>query len=153
MIGETAPFALFDDKSVSAMSAPFRLLPGHVAEFSAFNFSQFLVQPDADRARVYQGACLHQIHYTSKPLPEYVPCSGVIPDFSQLGKILVEGPVFVNGCHWSLDACNTLRRLDLPGVYRFILNDPVAAGVVQIYMRVYTTGEITSGNSTVYFGE
>jgi hypothetical protein len=64
---------------------------------------------------------------------------------------MAEGPVVAGGCEWALSACETMKILDMPGLYRLVLNDPAASATVQIYLRYYPI-EYLSRDAALYFG-
>jgi hypothetical protein len=154
MSGENTLYHIFDERSVSQESAPFRLLPGHVAEIMAFGFTSQPFRRDPDEAFMQQEACIHRVYYTETELPEYCPCTGLsLPKIADYrGKILIEGHISNKGCFWSLNYCNNLVLIDIPGVYRLILNDPNAPGNVHIYLRSYSKSELPR-NSALFIGE
>jgi hypothetical protein len=152
--GEGAPYPLFDERSVSQHSLPFRVLPGWLAEFQAFGFTAEPRRIEPDQAYTRPAACLWRVLYKAAPLPDYPEylCGPGIMDLSQhQAEVLDEGAIEVNGCQWSLTACRNLALLDLPGNYRLVLNDPAEAGQVRIYMRAYPKTDFNR-NSALYFG-
>jgi hypothetical protein len=132
-------FTLFDATSKDVQSPSFYINPGWVAEISAFGFDSSFVRPDPTRAKVLQTACLQKI-LLKTPLPVTHPegCGGVINLSVKGADILAEGPVVVRGCGLGVSACNTVMCLAWPGLYRLVLNDPDALGVVQVYLQSYT---------------
>jgi hypothetical protein len=153
--GYAAPYPIFDGLSCGVASKPFFISPGWMAEFLAFNFAQWRVRPSAACPLMEQQACLSRIIYKNFEPPEadVQPC-GVLPDVTGYKpEILAETRLVTEGCPWSLSACRNYRMLDLPGAYRFILNDPAAAGNVLIYMLAHPLSGRPARPSRLYFGE
>ncbi|MDR1314791.1 MAG: hypothetical protein LBQ12_14160 [Deltaproteobacteria bacterium] len=155
--GYVIPHPIFDSNSLPGeqASAPFCLTQGWMAEFIAVNFADHPVRPDLGKPTVYQAACLRKILYKNFEMPDTdgAPC-GPLPDVAgRKAEILTEIPVIAGGCPWSISACDNYRLLDLPGVYRLVLNDPDAAGTVSVYMLAHPRSEWPSRPSRLYFGE
>ncbi|MDR1079456.1 MAG: hypothetical protein LBQ79_00455 [Deltaproteobacteria bacterium] len=153
--GYVIPHAIFDETSVDVASEPFYISPGWMVELLAFNFANSPVQPDPLKPKLLQAACLRRIMYKAFEPPEVdvQPC-GVLPDITKYqAEILAENWVMTDGCEWSLTACDNYRLLDIPGAYRFILNDAGAVGTVLIYMMAHPLSAWPSRPSRLYFGE
>jgi hypothetical protein len=149
----SVPAALFGPESFTAESDLFYVTPGWFAVLSAFGFLPVPVPVDPDRPRVIQRACLYQVQVKAvpDPAPEDLPCGVFLPAPGVRIEVADEGPVVTGGCPWELSACDTARILDLPGIYRLVLNDPAAAGTVRIYMTFYTL-DLQSRNPALHFG-
>jgi hypothetical protein len=141
---------------VDAVSRPFFVSPGWHAEFLALNFAARLVRPDPELPMVAQAACLYRILYKEfvLPDPERDACGGGFLDMARMQpEILAETPIITGGCPWSLSHCDNFRLLDVPGVYRLVLNDPEAAGTVSVYMTAHPLPPWSLRPSRLYYGE
>jgi hypothetical protein len=136
------PLALFDWNSVCAMSDIFYISPGWFGVFRAFGFLSNKVPVIAGRAYARQMVCLNQIQLGLVVEDRDMPCGVMRRAGDTQGiEILAEGPVILDSCVWRLSACQTVNVLSLPGAYRLVLNDPAAAGVVQVYLKAYPLTE------------
>ncbi|MDR1872026.1 MAG: hypothetical protein LBS60_08965 [Deltaproteobacteria bacterium] len=143
---------LFDDKSLEQSSELFYITSGWFGVLSAYGFLDISVPIDPDLPWTKQRACLNQVELGNVIIPEDRPC-GVInkAGSNSYVEIIAEGPLALHGCPWHLSACHNKAILDIPGTYRLILNDPVAAGSVQIYLKVYPLNSL-SKNSALSIG-
>jgi hypothetical protein len=129
---------LFNTTTFRQDSELFYITRGWFAVLYAFGFDPIPVEIDPDFPRTAQRACLNYVLTRAETVYEDLPC-GV---FLEVGAntrvdIIAETPVLTGGCAWHMSACDNMKILDLPGLYRFVLNDPAAAGSVQIYLRYY----------------
>jgi hypothetical protein len=154
--GAAVPYPVFSENSSERASQVFYVNKGWHAEFLALNFASRLVRPDPQRPMVNQAACLYRVLYKEFVLPEpdKDQCGGGILDLTRYRpEILAEVPLITAGCPWSLSYCDNYRQLDIPGTYRFVLNDPEAAGVVSIYMMAHPLPAWSLRPSRLYYGE
>lgn len=143
---------LFDGESLTPESDIFYIISGWFGIFTAYGFLDSRVPVDPSLPYVRQQACLNQVHIGSTVYPQEYPCGVVRPVGHGVSlEIAAEGPVITDNCPWHLSACQTVGLLDVPGAYRMVLNDPAAAGVVQIYLKAYPLSNL-SRNSALFFG-
>lgn len=144
---------LFGKDSSEVCSPIFRVFPGHVWVFQAFNFVQDKHRPDpVVEAAEAQQACLNQIVFKEGTLTKSNECGALVMDYDSCkGSILAENMLVVNNCCWCVNACNTVAILDIPGDYRWVLNDSTALKVVQLYARWYSR-EHFPYDSSVFYG-
>jgi hypothetical protein len=152
MTGGGVPEPLFDTTSLSVESDVFCITPGWFGLFSAFGFKSVKVQLEPGKPKGRQAACLSQVLTRTVIVPEELPC-GVVREVGsdRRVEIIAEGPVTANGCMWSLSACETMKILDVPGLYRLTLNDKAATATVQVYVRYYPLDRL-SRDPALYFG-
>ena len=58
----------------------------------------------------------------------------------------------MNGCTFEISKCNNTMLLNIPGSYRFVMNDATAIGNARIYLRVFTKEEFP-WDSKFFIGE
>ena len=153
MKGAGAPYALFDENSISAESIPFFISPGMLAEFMLFDLSDEPRQLEPGTFKVCPAVCLNQLVLgEGVELPQPSLCDGLIVDLSKYpGVILAEGPIKTDCCQWSLSSGDNRRFLDIPGTYRFVLNDLTLAGWFRLYMRAWPKSDFNRP-SGLFFG-
>jgi hypothetical protein len=153
MIKGGIPTALFDTDSIETGSALFYVTRGWTVVLSAYGFSRSPLPIDPDKFKAMQRACLHRVITRTVEFPQELPC-GVFPEVGANTRVevIAEAPVIVNGREWSLNACGNLAFLGVPGIYRLVLNDPAAAGNVQVYMEYYHNSELIYRPGGLYFG-
>jgi hypothetical protein len=128
---------LYNSTNVNELSSVFFVHPGWVADIIGVGFKNELVSLP-DETITYQLACLHTI--IPKPGTNMIYDNGVgavlvTPD--KYDDILVDQPMIVDCCGYNVSARDTHLYLTWPGHFRFVLNDPQAIGIVQIYMLAY----------------
>jgi len=134
-------------------SERFGLAPGYVALFYAVGFEPYRNAAPTDQVRMEQKACLQRIitNYETPQAAICTPCAvyppqNEVPDFEFV--IDIEGA----GCDWSVSMCRNFAILGVPGYWQFVLNDPEAVGVANIYMDVVETGAIPVQLAASFFG-
>lgn len=135
--------ALFDVNSKSVESPFFTVLPGHIVQAQAFGFQDHVTRQDETERRVPQVACLQQVLFTEKVRGSIDAaiskgnCDCVINGTLDKYATAVEAyeELVIDGCSPAINACTNQMLINLPGVYRFVLNDANALGVVRIYIH------------------
>ena len=143
---------LFDESSSSLESAPFYVRTGWFGLLTAFGFQGRKVAVAPGKPKVRPMACVRMIRADYDIDRREAPC-GVIRDIPE--PFLVserEGGVATRGRTWSLSACDTVALIDIPGVYRLVLNDPASLGMVAIYLSAMLAHQM-GRPSALYFGE
>jgi len=134
---------LFDTNSKSVESPFFTVLPGHIIQVQAFGFQDYVERTDDSERKVKQVACLQQVLFTENvrdTLDAAIGkgnCDCVMHGTLDKYVTSVEAyeELLMDGCSPSIDSCNNQMLINLPGVYRFVLNDQNALGVVRIYIH------------------
>ena len=133
---------LFTDKSTSVYSPFFYVFPGYVVQALAFGFLEKATRSGREERQVPQMACLEQALLYEDVKVEMAPTdkkSCPCPKLYNLStEVLEVEELNVNGCSFSLSACNNQMLINLPGTYRFVLNDQTALGVARVYLRMYS---------------
>lgn len=146
---------IFTEKSQSVQSPFFYVSPGTIVQAQAFGFVTFASRMDNTERRVPQVACLEQVLFK-----EGVRLDGTtddchctkIYDLSRFTTEVLEcEEVMLNGCGVNLSACKNQILINLPGAYRFVLNDQTAIGNARIYLRTYSSAEFP-WNSSLFIG-
>jgi hypothetical protein len=131
-------FEVFGAASGDVQSDIFTVLPGWEATALGFGFRRELVKVNPDGYKTIQAACLYQVLLSGTEFMAREEGCGVVAVIPpRVNDILAEGPVAIDGCFVSVDACNSRVALPTPGTYRFILNDPEAVGNVQVYVTAF----------------
>lgn len=145
---------LFDERSTKLESRYFRVFPGEVAVIQAFGFAEYKT-PVPGEFKAHQAVCLEQVLFKVEPLPEK-PCGtcggGIIDITKHKGEVLAYETVRSNGCGVSMDLCNNILLWNIPGSYRFVLNDQSAIGQVRIYLRIITKDEFPWNIAPIHVG-
>lgn len=127
---------IFDEHSTSVSSKPIYIAQGDIGIFQAFGFADYREPATDDEAEVPQLACINMLLLKEVDLPNFDYCCSSEIDLSKLaGVVMVEETLISDDCKFSLSACNNYMMINIPGSYRFVLNDDAAIGVVKIYWR------------------
>lgn len=147
---------LFSEKSSSAESPCFYVAPGFVVQAMAFGFMDKASRADKSELQVPQAACLQQVLFAEDvkwDVPEPADgCSCAPKIYNRTTKIIAVEDVYINGCCCTLSACNNHMLINIPGSYRFMLNDLTALGVVRVFLRMYSRDEFP-WQSRLFVGE
>lgn len=128
--------AIFDEHSSSVSSTPIYIAQGDIGIFQAFGFADYREPNTDDEAEVPQLACVNMLLLKEADLPGFEYCTSSTIDLSKyVGQVMVEETLSSDDCRFSLSACNNFMMINIPGSYRFVLNDDAAVGVVKIYWR------------------
>ena len=148
------PQALFHGKSKSVESPLFYIQPGEVLQAQAFGFACSKAKADDSERTVPQVAYLEQVMLDEAliDLVENKHNCGCTKLYDRDTKIIATEEVIICGHCVMLSAKNNQLLLDLPGVYRFVLNDVTALTNVQIFLRTFTKQEFAR-NSSLFIGE
>ena len=148
------PKALFHCLSKSVESPLFYIQPGEVLQAQAFGFACSRTKLDDSERAVPQVAYLEQVMLDealmdSTENKNNCCCTKL---YDKTTKIIAAEEVMICGHCVMLSANNNQLLLDLPGVYRFVLNDVTALTNVQIFLRTFTKQEFDR-NSSLFIGE
>jgi len=147
------PIPLLDDQSQSVESRMFHVFPGQVAVVRAYGFMPYKERVDDTETQVTQVACLQSVIFEESALPDYDSCQGLIVDFSKYkGQVKELDYVYLDGCGVEVSACNNHILINIPGSYRFVLNDETAVGMARIYVTIMDRGVYT-WESKLFVGE
>lgn len=136
------PNPIFDESSVEIYSGPFVINPGEVAIIRAFDFADYADRVDTTTARVSQSACLEMLLFKENPLPLSPGCQGAFLNWNDfVGLPLAVEKVRVGGCAVSISKCHNLLLFNVPGTYRFTMNDDTAVGEARIYIQIISKTE------------
>lgn len=148
---------LFTELSTGVESPFFYVAPGEVVQVMAFDFVQNKARENNER-EVPLVACLEQVLFKETvKIQSYDGKRGTtanrimsLKDYAT--DVLAIETVQHNGCGFTLSSCNNLMLINIPGNYRFVLNDMTALGTARIYLRVFTKDEFP-WNSKFMIGE
>ena len=148
------PQALFHGTSKSVESPLFYIQPGEVLQAQAFGFACSKAKLDSQERTVPQVAYLEQVMLDealvdSTENKNKCCCTKL---YDRATKIIATEQVTICGHCVMLSAKHNQLLLDLPGVYRFVLNDVTALTNVQIFLRTFTKQEFDR-NSSLFIGE
>lgn len=136
------PIPIFDENSVEIQSGVFVINPGEVAILRAFGFADYADRVDTSTTRVSQSACLEMLLFKENPLPRSSGCQGDFIDWNDfIGLPLAAEKVRVGGCAISISKCHNLLLFNVPGTYRFTMNDDTAVGEARIYLQIISKTE------------
>lgn len=153
MSNRNYPVPLYDEHSVAIESAFFYLNPGEVAIIQAFGFMDYKERPDTTTTLQAQQACLEMLLFKEGVLPPRQECGGAALDFNEYaGNLLAKEQVMSGGCAWTISKCDNIKLLDVPGSYRFIMNDSTAVGNARVFVRILSEVAFQR-NSKLYMGE
>lgn len=144
---------LYDEKSKTQDSEFFTLLPGHVAIFTAHNIpvekhdnpdpEGFKVESHiyVERATVAPGDLV--VKSTSQTIDGLAVNAKMLP--KAISKVMT-------CCGWKMTACDNLKALTVPGVYRLQLSDPSMIGLVSVDITTLTIAQAAMMPESVKFG-
>lgn len=133
---------LWPEDNHTVDSEIFHVRPGEAALLVAAGLLAHRVRASQEEFDEPQSACLSRLvssdgtvvkRTVTSPCPQ---CTGVL-EYSSTAGSSIEVPVMVNGCRWTISACNNFRILAVPGAYRLHLNDETAIGKAQIYVDIF----------------
>ena len=137
------PVPLFDETSLGVDGNIFVLAPSQVAIIRAFGFEYYADRVDNTEARKPQSACMEMILFKEgNKLPGTSECGGYIIDLKRyVGEVMAIEQVRINNCSIGINKCNNLLLWNVPGAYRFVMNDQTAIGEARIYVQFITKTE------------
>lgn len=149
-LDKASPRVLMDELYQDIYSDIFTVMPGQIVIVRGFGF----VEHTSERPIIDQHACLHMMLFKDVKLPEFNGCSMPLFKLEDYpGVLLVEDEIRTfGGCTWKLSKCHNVILIDIPGSYRFVLNDPNAVGYVRIYANEFTHNEFPR-YSNLFVGE
>lgn len=138
-IAQSFPVPLFDENSLSLQGDFFHVFPGEVAQIQAFGFADWKSREDSSTRQVPQVACLEMILFKEVVIPDNTDgdCTHIYSLDRFKSAVLAIETVRRNGCTFSVSKCDNMLLLNLPGSYRFVMNDLSALGTARIYFRVF----------------
>lgn len=152
-IAKSIPVPLYTETSVDVISKFFHIFPGEIALIQAFGFMDYKSREGNEQQQVPQVACLEMILFKAEPFTERDQCSCPALDLSKYqSQILAVETLRANGCTYELSKCNNIMLLNIPGSYRFVMNDATAVGNARAYLRIMSKAEFT-WDSKLFVGE
>lgn len=124
---------IFDLGRTTKFSKPFRVDPGKVVVVSAFNFSCETLGNTGEIIKKGDCAILHKIDFTTPEMPTGNGCGCVLDNVDV--SISNSEPVVVCCEMWTLNACNNLLILSVPGYYMYELCNESSIGSVSISLE------------------
>lgn len=118
---------IFGLGQATKFSKPFRVDVGKVVVISSFNFSCDTMNDVGEVIKKGTCAVLHKINLTTPDMPSGDGCCGCILENIDV-SIANSEPVVVCCEMWTLNSCNNLLVLSVPGYYMFELCDESAIG-------------------------
>lgn len=148
---------LFTELSTSTESSMFFVNPGEIAQVMAFGFAKTASKADNTTRTVIQAAHLEQVLLTEEFKPSTMEkngcCCPILYNLSDFREtILAYEPV--RKCGQCIMMCrgDNMMLINTPGLYRFVLNDVNALGIVRMYIRMFTRDEFP-WDSKFFIGE
>lgn len=135
------PIPIFDEQSVELQSGVFVIFPGEIAILRAFGFQDYADRVDTNTTRTEQSGCLEMLLFKETPLPKSRGCHDTFNFIEFAGAPLAAEKVRVGGCAVSISKCNNLMLWNIPGTYRFSMNDSTALGDARIYLQIISKDE------------
>ena len=156
MIDKSIYIPLFTEKSKSVESPFFHIFPGSVVVARAFDFDCTRTPMSEDEfTNTPVKACLEQVMFREDFDDDPSGQNRGITVYDMkfyVTKLLAISPVVKNGCQLSLSADDTVMLLNVPGSYRFVLNDQASVGNARIYLQSFSHEEFP-WNSKFFMGE
>ena len=144
---------LFTETSVAIDSPFFHVFPGDIALIQAFGFMDYKERADKTELQVPQVACLEMLLFKEGVIPTRKTNTCPVMDLRQYQThLLAKETMRMNGCTFEISKCNNTMLLNIPGSYRFVMNDATAIGNARIYLRVFTKEEFP-WDSKFFIGE
>ena len=148
------PLELFNSKSQNVESPVFFVSPGEVCQLQAFGFACDRAKVDPNELRVPQMAVLEQLIFQEGNLQSVDIQDNCCTTrlYNKTTEILAANEVMICGQCVALSAEHNHLLINIPGAYRFVLNDVTALTNVQIFVRTFTKNEFI-WNSKLFIGE
>lgn len=136
---------LVTEHSEAVESPFFWVFPGEIVMAQAFGFACHAAREDSSERLVPQEACLQMVLFKEvRPElpPDGCPCVKVYNLKRITSKVIAIDDVMLDGCCVCLSASNNLMLINVPGAYRFVLNDASALGAARIFLRAFRATDI-----------
>jgi hypothetical protein len=147
---------LYGPESSDLASPWFYVAAGWRGALRAFGFQPRPVFVQEGKPKASPMACLKMVWPTyysdSDELRMEHPCGVFRTVSAPVVASSREEYVYSHGCPWALSACNNFALIDVPGIYRLVLNDPSLLGIVDIRLSVLSAGQLDRA-SGLFFGE
>jgi len=144
------PSIIYDEHSKEVESKLFVVDPGMIAQVIGFGFACTRNKVDEGERTVPQMAKLQQVVLFEETVSNRTKqCVNII---DKKAKIVASDDVMICGECVTLTARNNILLINVPGVYRFVLNDITALGNVQVFLKSYSLGEFP-WDSKLFIGE
>lgn len=141
-IDSFTPIPIFNENSVDTFGNLLVVEPGEIAIVRAFGFVDYAERNDNTTAKMPQSACLEMLLFKENALPKRQDCHMRVLNFNDyVGFLMAAEKVRVGGCAVSISKCHNLMLLNIPGVYRFIMNDITAVGNARIFYQIISDEE------------
>lgn len=138
-VDKSIPVPLFTEMSVEVGSPFFHIFPGEVALVQGFGFQQYKTRVDNTERQVPQVACLEMLIFKEGVHMSRPAGTCAIMDLEHYKtELLAMETMRLNGCTYSISKKNNVMLLNIPGSYRFVMNDDTALGNARIFLRVFT---------------
>lgn len=136
---------LVTEHSETVESPFFWVFPGEIVIAQAFGFACSAAREDTTERLVPQEACLQMVLFKESrpaPPPDGCPCVRVYSLKKVTAKVIAIDDVMLDGCCVCLSARGNLMLINVPGAYRFVLNDASALGSARIFLRAVRASDI-----------
>lgn len=146
-------FALWSADNTTLTSSLFYVPPRKCVLLSAVNFAEFKFSQESS-FRTKQCVCVERLLYDLLPEQLGIPKCGCDWVFEPVRPLAAEVGVLsasTNGCFWTLDSCDNLRIIGLPGTYRLRLNDSTAIGTAQVFAEQFDYAQLPPQISGLFF--
>lgn len=144
---------LFTDKQKTQDSDFFTVFPGHVAVLTAHGVP-LGTHPSVIPGK-YKEPYKIYVERASVP-PDDLNIIGVRSSLDGLSILPKLSPRYVsrvaNCCEWALTACDNLKVITVPGVYRLVMSDPSMLGTTIVEAVTMTTDQAALLPSSIKFG-
>lgn len=139
-LAPTYPIAVFDSDSTSAYSRLFYVFNGEIMVLRAFGMQDNIDRVDNSVPVTPQRICANMV-LLGEGVSLERDASFALDPLQYEGEVIAEELIYTNGCPWMIEKCNNLSFIDVPGTYRFFLNDPTAVGKVFLYFNIIRKAE------------
>lgn len=141
-VDRSSPVPLFTEMSVETGSPFFHVFPGEVALIQGFGFQPYKTRLDSSERQVSQTACLEMIIFKEGVHISRDATMCTVMDLEHYKtEILAIETMRMCGCTYSISRKNNIMLLNIPGSYRFVMNDDAALGNARIFLRIFTKEE------------
>lgn len=144
---------LWSPENTSVYSSVFSVAPGKVIVLWAADFPRFKFQVE-NEPRTPARACVRRLVHEfggALPVAKKSGCDWLL-DFGNIrSELAADIDVVSNGCTWSLDKCDCVKAIGVPGVYQLELNDSTIVGTAQVYAEQYDVAQLAPQVRDIFF--
>lgn len=142
---------IFGLGQTTKFSKPFRVDIGKVVVISSFNFACETLDDTGEVIKNGDCAILHKIDFTTPEMPSGNGCGCILENVDV--SISNSEPVVVCCEMWTLNACNNVVVLSVPGYYMYELCEESAIGSVLIRIEELSIEQASLLPRNLIYGE